>query len=284
MMTSLDRQLIIVEEMRKKWDELARIYTQAITYRSLPVQEIKDSISILTWFQINYPTLEEDLKNKFKMDYYVAGMKYTNIDPIAQLVMNYGSMEEICAHRFQDDIKMYFRTGRSSLNVIFGILQTRKERVGDINIDEYLQMKELFVRNKLNNTEITKRRAQVEKIVIPFKEFKVAEEYFTEAKSCYEYGLFRGATILTMSALESAIKIDYKQKNGEEWGGNFLSLLNRYFNDLNRLPKQYVDFTNTYVKVRNAITHPKEFEFTDLLVHTILVIVSQLLIHLEKNV
>lgn len=284
MITPLDRQIKLVEEMRTKWNELIGLYNKGREQGGLLRSEINQSVSILSWFQTYYPTLDYDLRKLVKIDYTVVGMLYQNIDPISQIAMAYGSIEEICAHRFQDDILMYFRTGRSCLNTIYGILNERKKRIGDIDINELLKFKENYESLQIDRDKMSERKTQVDKLIVPFKEFKLSEEYFIEAKSCYEFGFFKGATILALSALESAIKSDYLNKDKIEYGGKFLNLLNRYFGDLHRLPVQYQDFSNTYVKIRNAITHPEDFDYSPTLVYTSLVMITELLNHLEENV
>lgn len=111
-----------------------------------------------------------------------------------------------------------------------------------------------------------------------FKHFAVASDYFEEAKSCFRYGLFRASTIMAISALESCLKTDFHKVKGKEYRGKLFNLLNRYFTgDLKRLPKQYDDFSKTYVKIRNSFTHPEKFDYSETIVFNVLSTVMELI-------
>jgi hypothetical protein len=125
------------------------------------------------------------------------------------------------------------------------------------------------------------------------KSFDVAKLYFDEAKNCFVRGFFRPSIILAMSSLESCVKQDYiensaeNREKGEEFVNktSFHKLLNKYFNvnDIGRLPKQYEDFSNTHVKIRNSLVHPEEFEFSEKTAEFNLRLISELIMHIESK-
>ena len=143
---------------------------------------------------------------------------------------------------------------------------------------------------QLSEEEI-KRRKFVEELDLKITHFDVAGSYFEEAKNCYVAGFFRPSIILAMSALESCVKQDYikniaeSEDEGEKYvrDVSFHKLLNKYFNvkDIGRLPKQYEDFSNTQVKIRNSLTHPEEFEFSESTAEFNLRLIATLIKHLE---
>lgn len=113
--------------------------------------------------------------------------------------------------------------------------------------------------------------------------FKIASDYFEEATACFRYGLLRASTIMAISALESCLKTDFLSIKGEKYEGRLSNLLNRYFSgDIKRLPKQYEDFSSTYVKIRNSFTHPEEFDYSENIVFNVLCTVAELMKAIEK--
>jgi len=127
------------------------------------------------------------------------------------------------------------------------------------------------------------REDLVNRLSIEMKHFPVASDYFEEAKSCFKYGLLRASTIMAISALESCLKTDFLRIKGEEFDGKLFNLLNRFFSgDIKRLPKQYEDFSNTYVKIRNSFTHPEEFDYSENIVFNVLCTVAELMKAIEK--
>lgn len=127
------------------------------------------------------------------------------------------------------------------------------------------------------------REDLLKRLTITLKHFDVASDYFEEAKSCFRYGLLRASTIMAISALESCLKTDFLRLKGEEFEGRLFDLLNRYFSgDIKRLPKQYEDFSKTYIKIRNSFTHPEEFNYSESLVFAVLSTVAELMQTIEK--
>ena len=123
----------------------------------------------------------------------------------------------------------------------------------------------------------------LKRLSFKIKHFAVASDYFEEAKSCFSNGFFRASTIMAISALESCLKTDFHKTKGREYKGKFFNLLNRYFSgDLKRLPKQYEDFSKTYVKIRNSFTHPEEFDYSETIVFNALSIVMELIRAIES--
>lgn len=128
------------------------------------------------------------------------------------------------------------------------------------------------------------REDLLKRLAINLEHFKVASDYFEEAKSCFNYGLLRAATIMAISALESCLKTDFLRIKGEEFDGKLFDLLNIYFSgNMKRLPKQYEDFSKTYVKIRNSFTHPEEFDYSENLVFAVLTTVAELMKAIEKH-
>jgi CMP-N-acetylneuraminic acid synthetase len=76
--------------------------------------------------------------------------------------------------------------------------------------------------------------------------------------------------------------MDYYKLYNEDFDGNFYNLLNRYFSEEKRLPKQYDELSKTYLKIRNSLTHPEEFVFSEIIVFNILSTVSELINHIEN--
>lgn len=145
---------------------------------------------------------------------------------------------------------------------------------------------------ELSEKEI-KRRKFVEGINFKTSHFEVGNSYFEEAKNCYVEGFFRPSIISAMSALESCVKQDYitnvakTDEEGEKYvrETSFHKLLNKYFNvnDIGRLPKQYEDFSNTHVKIRNSLVHPEEFEFSETTAEFNLRLIAELIKYLERK-
>jgi hypothetical protein len=128
------------------------------------------------------------------------------------------------------------------------------------------------------------RESLLERLAIELKHFEMASDYFEEAKSCFRYGLLRASTIMAISALESCLKTDFLRIKGEEFDGKLFDLLNIYFSGgMKRLPKQYEDFSKTYVKIRNSFTHPEEFDYSENLVFAVLSTVVELMKAIEKH-
>lgn len=127
------------------------------------------------------------------------------------------------------------------------------------------------------------REDLLKRLSFKIKHFAVASDYFEEAKSCFSNGFFRASTIMAISALESCLKTDFHKTKGREYKGKFFNLLNRYFSgDLKRLPKQYEDFSKTYVKIRNSFTHPEEFDYSETIVFNVLSVVMELIRAIES--
>jgi hypothetical protein len=127
------------------------------------------------------------------------------------------------------------------------------------------------------------REDLVERLGIKLEHFEVASEYFEEARSCFKYGLLRASTIMAISALESCLKTDFLKIKVKEFDGKLFDLLNIYFSgSMKRLPKQYEDFSKTYVKIRNSFTHPEEFDYSENLVFAVLSTVAELMKAIEK--
>lgn len=143
---------------------------------------------------------------------------------------------------------------------------------------------------KLTEEEI-KRKKFVDNLEIEITHFDVAESYFEEAKNCYVKGFIRPSIISAMSALESCVKLDYinnvakSPDEGEKYVREVSvhKLLNKYFNvkDIGRLPKQYEDFSNIHIKIRNSLVHPEEFEFSESTAEYVLRLIAELIKHLE---
>lgn len=128
------------------------------------------------------------------------------------------------------------------------------------------------------------RESLLERLAIQLKHFEIASDYFEEAKSCFRYGLLRASTIMAISALESCLKTDFLRIKGEEFDGKLFDLLNICFSGgMKRLPKQYEDFSKTYVKIRNSFTHPEEFDYSENLVFAVLSTVAELMKAIEKH-
>jgi len=128
------------------------------------------------------------------------------------------------------------------------------------------------------------REDLLKRLTINLEHFEVASDYFEEAKSCFRYGLLRASTIMAISALESCLKTDFLRIKGEEFDGKLFDLLNIYFSgDMKRLPKQYEDFSKTYVKIRNSFTHPEEFDYSENLVFAVLSTGAELMKAIEKH-
>jgi hypothetical protein len=152
-----------------------------------------------------------------------------------------------------------------------------------------LETSELLFREVIIPLKTTKnvvfhdqREDLLKRLNLSTKHFTIAVDYFDEAKSCFRFGLFRASTIMSISALESCLKADYYQNEGVEYNGRLFNLLNRYFSgDIKRLPKQYEEFSKTYVKIRNSFTHPEEFDYSETIVFNVLSTVMELIKSIE---
>jgi hypothetical protein len=128
------------------------------------------------------------------------------------------------------------------------------------------------------------RESLLKGLSVQLEHFEIAFDYFEEAKSCFKYGLLRASTIMAISALETCLKTDYLRIKGEEFDGKLFDLINIYFSGrMKRLPKQYEDFSKTYVKIRNSFTHPEEFDYSENLVFAVLSTVAELMKAVEKH-
>jgi len=167
-----------------------------------------------------------------------------------------------------------------------------KKRVSETDqvISLLTEASELLFRYVLIPSKTTKtlqvhtpqREDLVKRLNLKTKHFTIASDYFEEAKSCFGFGFFRASTIVAISALESCLKTDFYQIKGRQFNGKLFNLLNRYFSgDLKRLPKQYEDFSKTYVKIRNSFTHPEEFDYSETIVFNVLSTVMELIRAIE---
>ena len=261
------------------------MYKNSRDLGSLKKSDEKESIQILAWLQKNYLSTVGDLKSIVRMEYIdpIHRVRVKDYDGILNLIANYGSLSEMFDYPFNEELENFLRGGRSRLNMYIGHLENKKKMVGVINIDEY-EMLQKFYKNKIKEkVRLIEREDLAKNLVIKTKKFEIANEYFEEAKSCFIYGFLKGSIILAISALESCITTDYFKIKGEDYEGKFYNLLNRYFtSDINRLPKQYEDFSKTYVKIRNSLAHPEEFEFSENIVISILSTVIELVNFIEK--
>lgn len=99
--------------------------------------------------------------------------------------------------------------------------------------------------------------------------------------------------IISGSALESCVKLDYinnvapNPDEGEKYVREVSvhKLLNKYFNvkDIGRLLKQYKDFSNIHIKIRNSLVHPEEFEFSESTAEYALRLITELIKYLESK-
>jgi hypothetical protein len=175
------------------------------------------------------------------------------------------------------------------------LYRTSSARIADTREvrSELSELHELLFRYELQISSRAKRSTAIYKstredllmrLALSLKQFEVANDYFEEAKSCFEFGFMRAATIMAISALESCLKTDYLRIRGKQYDGKLSNLINRYFSgDLKRLPKQYEDFTKTYVKIRNSLTHPEEFDYSENIVFNVLSTVAELMKAVEKQ-
>jgi len=163
------------------------------------------------------------------------------------------------------------------------VADTRRVLLLLSEINELLFKYLLLISSKTSRVPESKEDL-LKRLTINLEHFEVASGYFEEAKSCFRYGMLRASTIMAISALESCLKTDFLSVKGEEFDGKLFDLLNIYFSgDMKRLPKQYEDFSKTYVKVRNSFTHPEEFDYSENLVFAVLSTVAELMKAIEKH-
>jgi len=283
--TSLDLKIETLKEMIEKWSRLMLLYKRYRDSDYIKINDENESMKILAWLQQNYLSTVGDLKGVVRKEFVdrIRGIRVKDYDEILNLIGHVGSLSEMVDYRFRDELEDFLRGGRNRLNMYLGHLENKKKLMGVINIDEYETLKE-FYENKIKEKErLSERENLAKNLTIKTKMFKIADEYFEEAKSCFIYGVLKGSVILAISALESCIKTDYFRIKGEDYKGKFYTLLNRYFSgDIKRLPKQYEEFSKTYVKIRNSLAHPEEFEFSETIVFTVLSTIAELVNHVEK--
>lgn len=282
---SLDRKISTVKEMISKWNKLISIYVRSRNAGRVSSSDEEESLEIFVWLQKTYPIIAEDMQRLVKTEYYdpLLGIHIKNIDHILNLIMSVGSMKEILSHRLRREFENDLRSGRSHLNFYLGFLENKKASIGEIDVREYEALKTFYKNNIKENERLNQREELAKKLVVKTKKFKTAEIYFSEAKSCFIYGFFRSSVIVAMSALESCLTTDYRKNKNEDYEGKFYNLLNRYFSgDLRRLPKQYEDFSKTYLKIRNSLAHPEDFNFSENIVYNVLSTVAELINHIDK--
>jgi len=283
--TSIDRDIQVVEDMIRRWNELVSIYARSREQRQVSASDETRSSEILAWLQTNYPSIAKDMHGILEMHYIdpLIGVHIKNLDPILNLIMTCSTITEILSHPHRTDLENYLREGRTFLNYYLGYLRDKKASIGEIDVREYEALKSLYDKNIRENERLTQREELVKKLILKTRNFKTADAYFEEASSCFTYGLFRSSVIVAISALESCLKTDYRMLKKEEYKGHLYNLINRYFSgDIQRLPKQYEDFSKTYLKIRNSITHPEAFEFSETIVYNVLGIVAELINCIDK--
>ena len=283
--TDLDSKIELTKTMIQKWTRLIEMYVKCRDSGKIPSKFEEESMDILTWLQKNYQIIGHEMKFAVRHEYYdpLTGVHVKDYDPIINLIMPIGSLSELLSHRRRDELEQCLRTGRNNLNAFLGYLEKKKAAIGEINVAEYKKLKTFFEENVREAERLSQRKDLIKRLSLKLKHFDIALNYFEEAKSCFRYGFFRASTIMAISALESCLKTDFRSFKGEEYEGKLFNLLNRYFSgDLKRLPKQYEDFSKTYVKIRNSFTHPEEFDYSETIVFNVLSIVRELMGAIEK--
>ena len=285
--TDLDVKIELTKTMMQKWRRLIELYVKCrrMHAHEVPSNLEKESMELLEWLQRNYQTIGAEMSHVVRREYYdpVTRVHIKGFDSILNLVMNVGSISELLSHRFSEELEQYLRSGRNSLNALLGFLEKKKAAIGEINVAEYKKLKAFFEQNVKDAERLSQREDLIKRLKIKVKHFDTAQNYFEEAKSCFRYGFFRASTIMAISALESCLKTDFRKIKREEYEGKLFNLLNRYFSgDLRRLPKQYEDFSKTYIKIRNSFTHPEEFGYSETIVFNVLSVVMELMRAIEN--
>lgn len=148
---------------------------------------------------------------------------------------------------------------------------------------------------KERSEEEVKREKFIRDLEFKIQHFGIAKGYWEEVESSFVKGNFKAAIVMAISSLESCIKTDYLQngrkkdnKNEKDaddyvWKTPLYDMLNRYFNkeDIGRLPDEYKSITDTHRRIRNSLVHPKEFPFSEAIIKNNLVVVAELIKHLE---
>ena len=211
--TSLDRKINTTQEMIKKWNRLINLYVKAKKDGRCTSSSETESSELITWMQRSYPIISTDMNQVTQMGYYdpLLGIRIKNLDPILNLIMQISFISELFSHRLRSEFEGYLRSGRGRLNYYLGYLENKKASIGEIDVREYEMLKVFYENNIKENKRFSQRGELMSKLVGNFKKFETAEEYFNEAKSCFEYGYFRSAVIIAVSALESCLKTDYRR-------------------------------------------------------------------------
>ena len=283
--TDLDAKIELTKTMIQRWGRLIEMYVKCRDSDRVPSNLEKESMDILTWLQRKYQIIGGEMKYAVRQEYYdpITGIHVKDYDPILNLIMSVGSLSELISHRLRNDLEQCIRSGRNSLNAFLGFLEEKKAAIGEINIAEYERLKAFFEQNVKDAERLSQREDLIKRLSLKLKHFDITQNYFQEAKSCFRYGFFRASTIMAISALESCLKTDFRKVKGKEYDGKLFNLLNRYFSgDLERLPKQYEDFSKTYVKIRNSFTHPEVFDYSETIVFNVLSVVMELMRAIEK--
>ena len=83
-------------------------------------------------------------------------------------------------------------------------------------------------------------------------------------KTAKKFGIIKCSLGYNLGFLESCLKTDYRRNNGQDYDGRLYNLLNRYFSgDIKRLPKQYEDFSKTYVAQGEEILKKYHFKLNN---------------------
>lgn len=282
----IDTKIALVKEMVRKWKKLISLYVKSRESGGLQRKDEKESTEIFHWLQKNYIVVADDMKSLGTGEYYdpLTGVHITDYDPISNLIMSVGSLSELFSmRRFKiEEFQQNLRTGRAQLNALVSFLQEKKKSLEKIDIEDYEMLKRFFERNVKETNRLKEREELTKKLLAKPKHFKTAETYFDEAKSCFVHGFFRASIIVAISALESCLKNDYLKFKGKEFDGKLYNLLNIYFSGVKRLPKQYEDFSKTYLKIRNSLTHPEKFEFSENIIISVLSIIAELINYLDR--
>jgi len=283
--TDLDSKIELTKTMIQKWEKLIRMHVHCRDSQQISSNDEKESAEILTWLQKNYQIIGRETKLAAVSQYYdpLTGVYIKDYDPILNLIMKVGSLSELLSHRLRDELEGNLRSGRNRLTAYLGFLESQKISIGEIRVDEYMRLKTFFEQNVKDAKRLSEREDLIKRLRYALKHFNVAQNYFDEAKSCFRYGFLRASTIMAISALESCLRADYREIKGKEYEGKLFDLMNRYFTgDIKRLPKQYEDFSKTYVKIRNSFTHPEEFDFSETIVFNVLSTVIELMKAIDK--
>lgn len=284
--TDLDSKIELTKTMIQKWGILISMYVRCRDSNQISSSYEKESADILTWLQKNYQIIGREIKLAVVSQYYdpVTGVYIKDYDPILNLIMSVGSLSELLSHRLRDELERCLRSGRNRLTAYLGFLENQKTSIGEISVGEYKKLKTFFEQNVKDAKRLSEREDLIKRLHLDLKHFGIAQNYFDEAKSCFRYGFFRASTIMAISALESCLKTDFRRIKGREYEGKLFDLMNRYFTgDLKRLPKQYEDFSKTYVKIRNSFTHPEDFDYSETIVFNTLSTIMELMKAIDKH-